>query len=143
MLRGADDGFGKATNGGGLQMKSALNEIRNAPVFEAAANKILTHTDEYDVAELILPAGEKGLFQRCAFIIARMPMDFIAKHAVDLMEWFQDLNWPGAEEIFAALSRLPEDALTAALNQSLEIARNAQDEEWAYNLHLKFDQDAS
>lgn len=123
-------------------MKSALDEIKNASVFEVAANKILTHTDEYDVAELILPAREKGLFQRCALIISKMPIDFIAKHAVDLMEWFQDLNWPGVDEIYIALSQLPEDALTVALNKSLETARNTQDEEWDYNLHLKFDKDA-
>lgn len=123
-------------------MKSALTEIKNAPVFEVAANKILTHPDEYDVAELILPVREKGLFQRCAFIISKMPIDFIAKHAVDLMEWFQDLNWPGVDEIFASLSQLPEEILTVALNKSLETARNTQDEEWDYNLHLKFDKDA-
>lgn len=119
-------------------MKSALTEIKNASVFEVAAKKILTHADEYDVAELILPSGEKGLFQECAFIISKMPIDFIARHAVDLMEWFQDLNWPGVDEIFAALSQLPEDELTVALNKSLETARNTQDEEWDYNLHLKF-----
>ena len=123
-------------------MKSALAEMKNAPVFQAAADEILTHADEYDVAELILPAGEKSLFQRCAFIISKMPIDFIAKHAVELMEWFQDLNWPGVDEIFVALSQLPEDELNVAVNKSLEIARNTQDEEWDYNLHLKFDKNA-
>jgi len=123
-------------------MKSALAEIKNAPIFEMAVNEILAHTDEYDVAELILPAREKGLFQRCAFIISKMPIDFIAKHAVELMEWFQDLNWPGVDEIFVALSQLPEDELNVAVNKSLEIARNTQDEEWDYNLHLKFDKNA-
>jgi len=82
-------------------------------------------------------------FQECAFIISKMPIDFIARHAVDLMEWFQDLNWPGVDEIFVALSRLPEDKLTAALNKSFETARNTQDEEWDYNLHLKFDKTAN
>jgi len=123
-------------------MKSALAEIKNAPIFEMAVNEILAHTDEYDVAELILPAREKGLFQRCAFIISKMPIDFIAKHAVELMEWLQDLNWPGVDEIFVALSQLPEDELNVAVNKSLEIARNTQDEEWDYNLHLKFDKNA-
>ena len=123
-------------------MKSALTEIKNEPVFELAANKILTHTNEYDVAELILPAREKSYWHRCAFIISKMPIDFISKHAVDLMEWFQDLNWPGVDEIFAALSQLPEDELTVALNKSLKTARNTQDEEWDYNLHQKFDKEA-
>ena len=122
-----------------LIMKSALTDIKNAPVFEETANKILTHIDEYYVSELILPVGEKSLWQRCAFIISKMPIDFIAEHAVELMEWFQDLNWPGVDEIFTALSRLPEDELAVALNKSLKTARNTQDEEWDYNLHLKFD----
>ena len=124
-------------------MKSALSEIKNAPVFEVAANKILAHTDEYNVAELILPAREKWLFQKCAYIISRMPIDFIVEHAADLMEWFQDLNWPGVDEIFVALSQLPEDELIKALDKSFEIARNTQDEEWDYNLHLKFDKNAN
>ena len=122
-----------------LMMKSALSEIKKAPVFEETANKILAHTDDYNVAELILPVGEKSLWQRCAFIIARMPIDFITEHAVDLMVWFQDLNWPGVDEIFDALSQLPEAELAVALNKSLETARNTHDEEWDYNLHLKFD----
>ena len=123
-------------------MKSALNEIKKEPVFELAVQKILTHKDEYDVAELILPPREKSQWHRCAYIISMMPIDFISIHAVDLMEWFQDLNWPGIEEIFAALSRLPKDELCVALTKALEIAGNTQDEEWDYNLHLKFDKDA-
>ena len=96
-------------------MKSALAEIKNAPIFEMAVNEILAHTDEYDVAELILPAREKGLFQRCAFIISKMPIDFIAKHAVELMEWFQDLNWPGAALIQQRLILFSKTEMLAAI----------------------------
>ena len=119
-------------------MRSALNEIRNALVFEEAADHILTHADEYDVAELILPMRGKPYFERCAYVLSRMPTDFIAGHAVELLEWFQDVNWPGVDAIYTALRRLPEAEIAMAVKKALETARMAKDEEWAYNLCEKF-----
>lgn len=120
-------------------MKSALEEIKNAALFEDAAEHILANADEYNVAELILPAKEKEIFQECAYILCRMPTDFVAKHAVEMLEWFQDLNWPGVNEIFTAMCQLPMNILTMAVRKALETAYADQDDEWIYNLHLKFD----
>jgi len=115
-----------------------LDEIRNALAFEEAADHILAHAEEYDVAELILPMRGKPYFERCAYILSRMPVDFIAGHAVELLEWFQDLNWPGIDSIYTALHRLTQADIAVAVNKALEMARIANDEEWAYNLCEKF-----
>lgn len=119
-------------------MKSALNRIKNASDYESAANDILSHSDAYNIAELILPDQEKELFGTCAHIISRMPIDFIEENAVKLLSWFQDLNWPGVDQIFDSLCRLPKDVLTSALRRGFEEAQRVRDEEWAYNLKEEF-----
>lgn len=119
-------------------MKSALMEIKNAPVFEDAAEYIIAHADEYDMTEIILPEGEKQIWEACAYTICNMPVGFIEEHALRLMAWFQDLNWPGTEQIYAALCKLPSDVLIHALKEGIKNAENAGDEEWAYNLREEF-----
>jgi len=120
-------------------MKSALLEIKNAPVFELAANYIVTHADQYNITELILPEGDKPIYQKCAYIICNMPIGFIRDHAVELLAWFQDLNWPGVEEIYGALCKLPYSVLVSALKEGIKNAKDAQDEEWEYNLKDEFE----
>lgn len=120
-------------------MKSALSLIENADDFEAAANEILSHPDEYDVAELILPY--KRIFGECGYIISRMPIDFIEKNAVALLRWFQDPNWPGFQPVLEALRKLPANVLIPALNQAIEEAQKANDEEWIFFLKEEFADD--
>ena len=119
-------------------MKSALIEIKNATAFETVADNILSHTEEYDIVELILPDGEKNIYQECAYIIYRMPICFIENYALELLKWFQDLNWPGVEQIFEAICRLPNSKLVP-IKKGIKTADDLQDEEWAYNLREKFE----
>lgn len=120
-------------------MKSALFEIKNAPEFELVANHIIDHADQYNITELILPEGEKQIYQECAYIICNMPIGFIRDHAVELLAWFQDLNWPGVEQIYDVLCKLPSSVLVSALEEGIRNAENAQDEEWIYNLREEFE----
>ena len=67
-----------------------------------------------------------------------MPESAIAGHAEALTAWFQDLNWPGVDDIYKALRRLPTAVLARSLSHALEIAEAEGDAEWAYNLRQRF-----
>lgn len=119
-------------------MKSALNAIKNAQSLELATESILSSIDEYDIKELILPDGEKDLYSECAHVISNLPNRIIAMYAVELMSWFQDLNWPGVEQVYKVLRNLPIDILISALQKAYQSAIEDSDEEWIYNLSEKF-----
>ena len=119
-------------------MKSALSEIKNAQNLETIKNAILSNIDEYDVRELILPEGEKDFYLECAYVISNLPCRIIARYSVELMSWFQDLNWPGVEYVYKTLRNLPIDVLTVAYQKACQIALEESDEEWIYNLNERF-----
>lgn len=119
-------------------MKSALSKIKSAQSLDAAAECILSNLDEYDVGELIFPDGEKEFYYECGYIISKLPCEVITTYAVELMAWFQDLNWPGVEQIYGVLCSLPVDTLSAALQIAYKKAVETADEEWIYNLNERF-----
>lgn len=119
-------------------MKSALSEIKSASCLDAALNSILSSIDEYDISELIVPDGEKDFYFECAHIISNLPSRIVALHATELLTWFQDLNWPGVEQIYKSLRNLPADVLGNALQKAYQTATEEADEEWMYNLRERF-----
>lgn len=59
-----------------------------------------------DISPLILPHanGEsKGLWENCARALFEMSDSKLEKHLSSLLEWLQDLNWPGATIILDRL----------------------------------------
>lgn len=83
---------------------------------------------------LILPAGQKNNWEDCARRLAALPDDVLRPLLPELMEWFQDLNWPGAEAITRRLEALPAQELRAAIAGAREIAAARRDDEWLENL---------
>ena len=119
-------------------MKSAMDVIKQASCLEEAKDTILLDIINYNISELICPKGGKSYYGECAYILSQMPCSIISQYAVELMQWFQDLNWPGVRQIHNALRRLPRDELRSALKQALQEARMSLDEEWSYNLQQSF-----
>ena len=51
----------------------------------------------------LTPKHNKNIWDNCAVIIAEKSDEKIKPHLVELLEWLQDMNWPGA---FCILDRL-------------------------------------
>lgn len=115
-------------------MRSALKEVKNALNLEIATKAILSNIDEFDIKELILPDEGKEFYFECAHIISNLPSSIILKYVDELLYWFQDLNWPGVEQIYETVRCLPVDILDNALRKAYLNAVDTSDEEWAYNL---------
>lgn len=90
----------------------------------------------------LTPKHNKNVWENCAVIIAEKSDQKLASHLIELLEWLQDMNWPGA---FCILDRLKKyadtTALCSAINVCIEKARGCNDKSWEKNLYLLLKKD--
>ena len=85
----------------------------------------------------LTPEHNKNVWENCAVIIAEKSDEKLKPHLVKLLEWLQDMNWPGA---FCILDRLQKysdnNSIHSAMNVCIEKAKACGDEVWERNLYL-------
>ena len=83
------------------------------------------------------PKHNKNVWGNCAIIIAEKSDEKLKPYLIRLLEWLQDMNWPGA---FCILDRLlkysDNNSICSAINICIEKAKGHNDEVWENNLHL-------
>lgn len=88
----------------------------------------------------LTPKHNKNVWENCAAIISQKSDEEIKPYLVELLEWLQDMNWPGA---FCILDRLRKysdnNTILEAINTCIENAKENGDDIWNSNLHLLFD----
>lgn len=97
----------------------------------------LANSSDIDLKELIMPSGRKDCWANCAKVICARSDQEIMEIALEMFEWLQDLNWPGATYIVSRLKELPADVLRRLYRISLEKAK--MDDEWLFSLKEEFD----
>lgn len=79
----------------------------------------------------------KNVWDNCAKILSTRTDEELSPYLVELLEWLQDLNWPGA---FCILDRLQKYADRPSLNRALitclKYAQATEDEVWENNLRM-------
>ena len=79
----------------------------------------------------------KNVWDNCAIIIADSNDEKLKPHLVELLEWLQDLNWPGALCILYRLQKYSDDSfIHSAINTCVEKAKKFNDETWEQNLYM-------
>lgn len=93
-----------------------------------------------DITPFIQPLTKehnKNVWDNCAVIISEKGDEKLKPHLTELLEWLQDMNWPGA---FCILNRLQKysdcESLDAAINVCIEKAKADGDPVWESNLYL-------
>lgn len=85
----------------------------------------------------LTPKHNKNVWGNCAVIISERSDEEIKPHLPEVLEWLQDMNWPGA---FCILDRLQKYEDIDSLNKSLMIclrkAKMLNDETWECNLNM-------
>ena len=77
----------------------------------------------------------KNVWENCATIISEKNDEELKPHLVELMEWLQDMNWPGAFCILDTLQKYSDsNSINSAINISVEKAKARSDEVWYNNL---------
>lgn len=120
-------------------MRSAFDYYIGASDKELAKRELLRHSDAYNFRDIIVPKGEKLLFSDFAGILSNLPRATIISIGDNLLEWFQDLSWPGVNIIETTLKQLPIEKLHRIIKKGLTCAMQENDAEWINNLHEIFD----
>ena len=79
----------------------------------------------------------KNVWENCAIILSKKADEELNPYLFDLLDWLQDMNWPGA---FCILERLQKHSdkkiVSFAVKQRINQARLLKDEIWESNLHM-------
>lgn len=79
----------------------------------------------------------KNVWDNCAKVLSERTDKELSPYLVELLEWLQDLNWPGAFCIFDRLQKYADEAsYNQALNTCFKYVQATQDDIWAYNLRM-------
>lgn len=79
----------------------------------------------------------KNVWENCAIIIAEKSDEELKPYLVDLLDWLQDMNWPGAFHILDRLQLYSDNnSIHRAISICVEKAKGCNDEVWACNLSL-------
>lgn len=81
---------------------------------------------------LFQPIESKSVWENCARVLASKTDDTLAKYQYQMLEWLQDMNWPGAQIIFDRLLEMPASMLSMPFQYSLKKAQALNDEPWTY-----------
>lgn len=92
-----------------------------------------------DISPLILPVSpkyNKNVWENCAKIIANRSDEFLVPYLSDILEWLQDLNWPGAFVIVERLKKFNSKLLALPYTKAVIRAIDMQDDgqQWLDNL---------
>ena len=83
----------------------------------------------------LTPQYNKNVWENCAIIIAQRSDEVIKPYLIELLEWLQDMNWPGAFCILTRLSNYRDkSSLINAINICIAKANRCNDKEWKNNL---------
>ena len=85
----------------------------------------------------LTPKHNKNVWGNCAVIIAEKNDETLTPYLVELLEWLQDMNWPGA---FCILNRLKKysdiNSISNAIRICIQRAKECRNEVWESNLSL-------
>ena len=85
----------------------------------------------------LTPRHSKNIWENCAIIISAKSDEELKDYLGELLEWLQDMNWPGAFRIFDRLKCCSDrNLIIHATNESIKTAESANDEIWEQNLRL-------
>jgi len=90
-----------------------------------------------DLSLLIMPPAPPSVWESCAQILFEKPDEVLEPYLDRLLEWLQDLNWPGAAVILSRLKTVSGGKLKRLIVDRVTDANNLKNEEgmmWLDNL---------
>lgn len=82
------------------------------------------------------PCYNKNIWANCAIIIAKKTDKELERYLPELLEWLQDLNWPGAFVILDRLKRFDGKMLVKPYMKAFELilSKDKDNQEWGDTL---------
>ena len=78
----------------------------------------------------------KNVWENCAKVLSKRSDEELKYYLIPLLEWLQDLNWPGAHCIFDRLLLFKNNSiLKKSIQICLKRAKRTKDKEWRTTLN--------
>ena len=78
----------------------------------------------------IQPMECKSVWENCAKVIASKSDETLERYTLQMFEWLQDMNHPGAELIYNRLLEMPMEKIAYSFCASLKNSQALNDESW-------------
>lgn len=101
-------------------------------VQEIAINNILIDVD-FNI-EPLTTMLDKNCMRNCAIIFSRLSDERLEPYIDNLLEWLQDMCWPGAVGVFNRLACMNRDLLRKHLNNAVKAAKEKNYIPWLKSL---------
>lgn len=101
-------------------------------VQEEAISKIVLMKD-LDLRDLLQPYDKK-YWENAAKVLFKIGYPRVKDVIPGLLEWMQDINWPGAYIVEELLSHIPKDKFVEELEKIFQIILDTNDLEWIFGL---------
>ncbi len=98
-----------------------------------------------DIAFLIQPSTtkhNKNVWDNCAVLLAEKSDTELEPYFMPLLEWLQDLNWPGAFCIMDRLLLIHSACFVNAFCETYKLATQSQEDIWLNNLSKFVEQES-
>lgn len=86
------------------------------------------------IQPVVVGKNSKSVWEPCAKVVALKSDEELEDYMYLLLQWLQDMNWPGAEIIFDRLSRIPSEKIRDYLDFSVNLAKRDKDDIWLQTL---------
>lgn len=90
--------------------------------------------DSFDYLKLMQPIEGKDYWENCAKVLCGLDKGKMSQYIPAMLEWLQDLNWPGAVRVLMHLKSFPNEMIKKPLEDAVYRAVETKDDEWLYSL---------
>ena len=103
---------------------------------EVQLKGISSARDIKDLSFLIKPPADPSVWEQCAKILSEKSNEELEPYLEKLFEWIEDLNWPGAYDIYERIKILPSCKIYSIYSYNLKKAIQQEDYPWKFSLKL-------
>jgi hypothetical protein len=100
--------------------------------------KLLENISENDIKILINRNFEKKYWDNASIILYKTDNRLLKKFVPDLLEWLQDMNWPGFDNIIITLLKIGKLDVLPHISKALMIAESRNDYLWITGIKQLF-----
>ena len=126
-----------------------ITEIDNIFNMLDEANEISTQMQGIELAKNIQhlsmffqPIESKSLWYNCAKVLIQKTNEQLRPYLIPMMEWLQDMNWPGADLVYNRLLEFSFEEIRLQYEICLQMAQKKDDFSWYASLRtLKEEQE--
>lgn len=91
--------------------------------------KLASHINDLSIFIQPMEFGSKAVWENCAKILSEKSDDELVPYLNDILEWLQDINWPGAFKIIERLKCFSGEKLLQSFIYTFKKAKELNNEE--------------